>query len=172
MLTRRLPGVRFRATWSWLYVRADCDVVMRFLPMLQCRGWFAGRLPTGWQIELPSQAGCGPTGTSRHSQFREVTQRLEARKKKVCAAPNRRECRQAFDRLADRPLRDLELQRAVVVTDDRVSFVTEFVKVAVVHPHVLGKLKLANQARADHERRNSSLNAVFRRTLRQKRAVS
>ena len=95
----------------------------------------------------------------------EISQRLEAGQEKVGAAPHGRECRQAGDLLADRPLRDLVFQRAVLVADDRVALVAELVEIPVVHPHVLRELELADQARADHERGDAALDAVVRRAL-------
>ena len=42
------------------------------------------------------------------------------------------------------------------MTDDRVAFVAEFVEVLVVDPHILRKLKLPDQTRADDESRDDS----------------
>src|SRR5262245_40340890 len=50
-------------------------------------------------------------------------------------------------------------------------FIAEFLKVTVIHPDVLVKLELADEARPDHESRYAALHAVLRRILRQRRAI-
>ena len=77
-----------------------------------------------------------------------MTKGLESGKKKVCTATNRRECRQTLDRLADRPLRNLELERAVLRADERITLVTKLMKTPIIDPHVLRKLELANETGA------------------------
>src|SRR5204863_911337 len=109
--------------------------------------------------------------TSATPESCEVTECLEARQEKVRTTTNRRECRQALDRLADRPFRNLEFQCAVLVADDRVALVAEFVKVAVVRPHVLGKLVLPDETGAPNEGCNAPFDAIFRRALRQRWSV-
>ena len=79
-------------------------------------------------------------------QGREIAQRLEAREKEVRAAFDRGEGRQADDFLANGPLGNLELQRSVVRADDRVAFVAELVKIAIIGPDVLRELELPNKS--------------------------
>jgi hypothetical protein len=50
-------------------------------------------------------------------------------------------------------------------------FVAKLVEIRIVYPNILGELELANEAGADHKGRNSALNAVPKRTFRQRRAV-
>ncbi len=107
----------------------------------------------------------------RPSDAREVSKRLDAGQEEVGAASDGGEGRQPCDLLPDRPLRDLEFQRAVLLADDRIALVAEFVEIPVIDPHVLRELELADEARADHEGRDPALHAVLRRAFRQRRAV-
>src|SRR5262249_24308180 len=115
-----------------------------------------------WHIHLLS----GSIG-----QRREISQRLEPREKEVGTAADGGERRQSNDLLSHRTLGDLELQRAVLGADDRIALVAEFVEISVVDPHVLSELVLANEAGADHERRDAPLHPVVGGTFRQMRAV-
>src|SRR5271167_4868255 len=83
----------------------------------------------------------------------EPAQSLEAGQEKVSAAAHRSEGGQACVFFADWSLRDFELQSAVLIADERIALVAEFVETLVVHPHVLRELELADEARANHERR-------------------
>jgi hypothetical protein len=75
---------------------------------------------------------------------REVAKRFDAGKKEVGAASDCGEGWYPSDSLADRPLWNLEFERAVLCADDRIALVAELVKASVVHPDVLGELKLAD----------------------------
>ena len=57
------------------------------------------------------------------------------------------------------------------MADDRVALVAELVKILVVGPDILGKLELADEARADHERCDAAL-CPSSGHLRVRRAVS
>src|SRR5271163_3887851 len=94
---------------------------------------------------------------SRSVQGREIAERLQAGKEEVCAAPDCREGWQARDLLANWTLGHFEFQRAVLVADDRIAFVSEFVKVPVVRPDILRELELPDKAAADHKGRDSSV---------------
>src|SRR2546430_2187961 len=94
-------------------------------------------------------------------QCRKVSKGLDAGEEKVRSASDRGEGRQTDNFLADRTLGDFEFQRAVLVSDDRVAFIAEFVKVSIVRPDVLCELELTNEARADHEGRNAALGPVL-----------
>ena len=72
---------------------------------------------------------------------------------------------------ADWTLGNLVFERAVLVANERVSFVAELVKVLVVRPHALREFILSDKARANHEGGDAALHAVLWRVLRQKRAV-
>src|SRR3954465_5113466 len=74
--------------------------------------------------------------------YRQAPQRLNAGQEKIRAASHRREGGQAGDLLADRALRDFVFQSAVMMADERIAFVAEFVKIPIVHPDILGKLEL------------------------------
>src|SRR5262245_60676302 len=141
MLTRRLPGVYFRGTCVWLYVR--------------------GSVLIGISLFLWRSIG----------QCREISQRLEPREEEVRTAPDGGECGQSNDLLSHWTLGDLELQRAVLGADDRIALVAEFVEISVVDPHILSEFVLANQAGAEYERRDAPLHAVVGGTFRQVRAV-
>lgn len=95
----------------------------------------------------------------------------KAGQEKICAASHRREGRQPEDLFPDRALRDFVFQRAVLMADDRVAFVAEFVKIPVVHPDILRKLELSNEARANHERDNAAFPAVLRRAFGQRGTI-
>ena len=95
-------------------------------------------------------------------QCREISKRLDAGEEEVGAASHGGECRQARDFFADRALGNFVFERAVLVADDRVAFVTKLVKVPVVRPNVLRELELADEARADHESGDPTLDAVLR----------
>src|SRR4029077_6304730 len=90
-----------------------------------------------------------------------------AGQEKIRAASDRREGRQTGDPLADRTPRDFEFQRAVLMADDRVAFIAELVKTPIVDPDILRELELADEARADHERRDTALLAIFGRAFRE-----
>src|SRR5205823_420824 len=64
-----------------------------------------------------------------------------------------------------------ELKRTVLVANDRVAFVAEFVKALVVDPHVLREFKLADQARTNDEGRDAALDAIIGGVLRELRAI-
>src|ERR1700751_3927113 len=110
-------------------------------------------------------------GSRGIGERREVSERLDAGEKEVSPGCYGGEGRQAGDLSADGTFGDFEFEGAVVGADDRVTFVAEFVKVAIVHPHVLSKLVLPNEARADDECGDAALNAVVQRVLRQVRAI-
>src|SRR5262245_39726428 len=105
-------------------------------------------------------------------QCREISKRLEPREEEVGTAPDGGERWQSDDLLSHWTFGDLELQRAVLGADDRIALVAEFVEISVVDPHILSELVLANQAGAEHERRDAPLHAVVGGTFRQVRAVS
>src|SRR6478609_755325 len=111
MLKRRLPGVYFRGTRTWLYVRGRVFVcVMRFL----------------------RASSCG----ARRAGVREMTQPADAWQKEICAASYRREGGDSGDLLSDRTLRDRQVERSILRADDRISFVLEPFEVRVVGPDV------------------------------------
>ena len=62
-------------------------------------------------------------------------------------------------------------KRAVLCADDRVALVAELVKIPIVHPDILRKLELADEACADHERRDAALLSVLGRAFGQRRPV-
>ena len=68
-------------------------------------------------------------------------------------------------------LRNCKVKRAILNTDHGIVFVAKLVEIRIVYPNILGELELANEAGADHKGRNSALNAVPKRTFRQRRAV-
>src|SRR5262245_22718300 len=110
-------------------------------------------------------------GSMSRAQVREVSKRLDAGQEEVGSASYGREGRQTGDLFPDRALRDLVLQRAVMVADDRISLIAELVETLVVGPDVLGELELADETRADHEGGDPALHAILRGLLRQMRAV-
>ena len=98
-------------------------------------------------------------------QCREVSKPLDAGEKEVGAASHGGEGRQAGDFFADWALGDFVFERAVLRADDRVALVPKLVEVSIVHPHVLRKLELSDQARADHEGSDAALYAILWRVL-------
>src|ERR1700730_10389498 len=105
------------------------------------------------------------------AQCREVSKRLDAGEKEIGAASHAGEGRQAGDFLSDWALGDFVFERAVLSADDRVAFVAELVKIPVVRPNVLRELELSNEARADYEIFDATLQAILRHVLGEMRTV-
>src|SRR6202048_956722 len=105
------------------------------------------------------------------AERREISKCLDTRKEEVGAAPHGGECWKAGDLFADWAFWHFEFERAVLVADDWVALIAQFMEGFVVHPYVLCELELADEARADHERGNATLGPVFRSALRQVRAI-
>ena len=101
----------------------------------------------------------------------EVPQCLNSGKEKICAALDCREGRQTGYLFADRTFGDREIETAVLVADERVSFVAEFVKIRVIDPDILRELKLPHEACTKNERCNATINAIFRRAFGQRRTI-
>ena len=101
----------------------------------------------------------------------EKPQRPDTGQEEVRAAANRGERRQTAKPLANRPLGNRHVERAVVGADDRVSLVVEVLELRIVDPDVHREFELANQAGTADERGDAALHAVVRRALRQRRAV-
>src|SRR6516225_5152763 len=100
------------------------------------------------------------------TQCCKVVERFDTRKKEVGATSHSGEGRQSSDFFADRTLGDFIFQCTVLVADDRVAFIAEFVKVTVVSPDILRELKLADQTRANHKSGDATLRAIFRCVFR------
>ena len=79
-------------------------------------------------------------------------QRFDTGEEKVGTTPDGSEGRQSGDFLADWTLGNFKFECTILVADDRITFIAEFVKVTVVRPDILRELELADQARADHGR--------------------
>src|SRR5258708_39200734 len=105
-------------------------------------------------------------------KFGEPSQGFDSRQEKVGSAAYGGEGGQPPDRFADGAIGDLEFQRAVLGADDRIAFVFQLVKVPVIHPYVLRKLELADEARANDGSRDAPLPSVVGRAVRAMRAVS
>src|ERR1700757_1860552 len=117
------------------------------------------------------RAGCVVLMVSPAGERGQVSEAVETGKKKVCPAGEGGEGRQPFENLANRTLGDLVFQCAVLCSADRIALVSQFVKVAVVDPHVLCELELAHQAGADDERGDAPVGAVVVRALGKRLAV-
>ena len=92
---------------------------------------------------LPSRARIGSRKVLTRS---EVPQCLNTGKKKISAPLERREGWQAGYFSADRTFGDSEVESTVLISDKWVSFVAEFVKIRVIDPDILRKLKLPHEA--------------------------
>ena len=101
----------------------------------------------------------------------EIAHGVDPGQEEVRAAREGGECRKALVHLADRPLRDGEVQCAVLGAADRVVLVAEFVECLVVDPHVLRELELTNQVGADDERGDAAIHTVVGRALGQRGSV-
>ena len=101
----------------------------------------------------------------------EVPQCLNSGKEEISTALERREGWQAGYFSADRTFGDSEVESTVLISDKWVSFVAEFVKIRVIDPDILRELKLAYEARAENERCNSSIDAIFRCAFGQRRTI-
>src|SRR4051812_22221543 len=80
----------------------------------------------------------------RHSEgaVRQEAESANPGQKEIRTAVDRGERRQSGDLLPDRPPRDGHVVRAILRADERVAFVTQFVKPGIVRPHVLRELEL------------------------------
>jgi hypothetical protein len=67
----------------------------------------------------------------------EVPQCLDSGKEKISTVPERCEGWQACYLFADRPLRHAEIEGAILVADEWVSFVAQFVKIRIIDPDIL-----------------------------------
>src|SRR6516165_5979269 len=105
------------------------------------------------------------------TQRSEVAERFDTGEEKVGATPHSGEGWQSGDFLADRTLGNFKFECTVLVADDRITFVAEFVKVTVVSPNILRELELTDQARADHKSGDATLHAVLRCVQRQMRPI-
>src|SRR5690349_19932496 len=92
----------------------------------------------------------------------QIAEPLQAWEEEVGAAAHRRKREQTRELSSNRPFRNLEFQRPVLVADDRVVLVPELVKVLVVGPHVLRELELTDEARANNERGDAALGSIVR----------
>src|SRR5436305_12266743 len=82
---------------------------------------------------------------------REVAERFDTGEEKVGTSPHGSEGRQSGDFLADWTLGNFKFECTVLVADDRITFIPEFVKVSVVSPDILRELELADQTCADYK---------------------
>ena len=113
-------------------------------------------------------------GQNRKSQGlkrSQVPQCLNSGKEKITAALERREGWQAGYFSADRTFGDSEVESTVLIADEGVSFVAEFVKFWVIDPDILCELKLPYEACTKDECRNPTIDTIVGRALRQGRAV-
>src|ERR1700757_4179591 len=101
----------------------------------------------------------------------EVSEAVEAREEEVGPAGERGEGGQSLENLADGTLGDLVFQCAVLCSADWIPLVAQFVEVAVVDPHVLCELELADEAGADDERRDAPIRTVVVGSLGKRIAV-
>src|ERR1700761_8843594 len=101
----------------------------------------------------------------------QVSEAVEPRKKKVCSAGECGEGRQPLENRADRTLGNLVFQCAILRSADRIALVLQFVKVAVVDPHILCELELADQAGAYDERGDTPVRTVIVSALGKRLAV-
>src|SRR6202045_5041705 len=102
---------------------------------------------------------------------RQVAHSVDAWQEEVRPALEGGERRQTLEYLADRPVGDLVLQRAVLRPAGRVPLLAEFVERPVVDPDVLSELELAHQAGADDERCDAAVHPVIGCPLRHGGAV-
>jgi hypothetical protein len=72
---------------------------------------------------------------------------------------------------ANRPFRNRHVKHAVLIADRWISFVAQFVKIWIIDPNILRKLKLAHEACTQNECRNATIHTVFGRTFWQGRSV-
>src|SRR5947209_7830385 len=96
-----------------------------------------------------------------------VSECLHPWQKEVCTSHYRREGRQPRYLLADRPFRHGKIEAAILVADQRVSFVPQLVKIRVIDPDILRELELAHEASTQNESCNAAINAVLRHTFGQ-----
>jgi hypothetical protein len=78
-------------------------------------------------------------------------ERFDTGQEKVGATPHGSEGRQSGDFFSDWTLRDLKFECAVLVADDRIALIAQFMKITVISPDILRELELADQACADYK---------------------
>src|SRR5262249_11826723 len=100
-------------------------------------------------------------------QCREIAERFDTWEKEVSAALHGGKGRQAGDCFADRTLGNFKFERTVLLSDDRIVFIAKLVKVAIISPHVLKELELADEACAYDKSGDATLNPILRRVVRQ-----
>src|SRR6516164_5193626 len=108
---------------------------------------------------------CTYESTGSAAEGGEPFERSNARQKEVGPSAQCSESRQTLDRLADRPLGNLEIQRPVLRADERIMLVAEFVKVSIVDPHVLRELELADEVGATDKGSEPPFHAVLGRAF-------
>src|SRR5262245_22082594 len=123
--------------------------------MLKC-GWSACHCTTGRSPKprFRHQRGVAYRSTliaDLLTQRRQITERLDAGEEKIRTSLDRGEGRHTRYLLADRPLRHREIECAVLVADERVSFVAQLVKIPIIDPDILRKLKLPHEACTENE---------------------
>ena len=101
----------------------------------------------------------------------QVSQRVDSRKEEICTSPNRGKGWEAHHLSADRPFRYGEIECTILATDQRVSLVSELVKIWIINPDILGELKLPHKACAENECCNSTVDAIVRRAFGQRRTI-
>ena len=75
---------------------------------------------------------------------REVTQRFNARKEEIGTPLESRECWQARNFFSYRSFGDRKVERAVLIANKGIAFVTQFMKIWIIDPDILGEFKLSH----------------------------
>src|SRR5262249_27509126 len=101
----------------------------------------------------------------------EVLKRVDAWEEEVGPTLYGRESGETLYLLSDGTFWNCKVKRAVLSTDHRIALIAELVKIWIVYPNILHKLELPDEACADHERRNTAIDAVLRRAFRQTRSI-
>jgi hypothetical protein len=95
-----------------------------------------------------------------------ILKRFNTRNEEVGSSSYCCEGGKALYLLSDRTLWNCKVKPAILGADHRIVLIAELVEIWIVDPNVLDEFELADEACADHKRRNPALDSVLRRTLR------
>src|SRR5262252_8651236 len=106
------------------------------------------------------------------SRFCEVAKRLDSGQEEISAASDRGKRRYPPYLFLDGPLRNRQIVRTILGTEDGITLIPQLVEIRIIGPDIHGKLDLTDEAGTAHEGGNSPFYSVVRGTLWQRWTVS